>query len=72
MLHKRHLFVIVIIKNAKNAKNDMSEPFDFEHHFYYEKHLHKKNLFVIVKTGKVSARSEIKMEKTGKVTPDHS
>ena len=73
-LHKRHLFVIVIIKNAKNAKNDMSEPFDFEHHFYYEKHLHKKNLFVIVivKTGKVSARSEIKMEKTGKVTPDHS
>ena len=55
-LHKRHLFVIVIIKNAKNAKNDMSEPFDFEHHFF-----HKKNLFVIVivKTGKVSARSEI-------------
>ena len=26
----------------------MSEPFDFEHHFYYEKHLHKKHLFVIV------------------------
>ena len=55
--YKKHL--IVIVKNAKNAKNAMSESFDFEHHFYYEKHLHKKHLFVIVKTGKVSARSEI-------------
>ena len=39
----------------------MSEPFNFEHHFYDDKHLHKKHLFVIVivMTGKVSAQSEI-------------